>query len=224
MWRSSSLQLFAQRLWDVLTGVYPPQQQREIPLVVSLFYYSFTIFTGRLLRILNRRIVPSSLQLYVGDFLVSFMVHACSLENGMMRKYYGWTGYCLVLFALSMWFSLTISTYQCNPRQSTIDYMKGSTSIKRTLLRSACQLAGGLLSYRYARSVWALELTGGHSQRLKALHCISDLRVPLMMGFAVEFGGSIVDTFLSITTFSSFQLSETTSKCLLGVAMTVMGK
>jgi len=215
--------MYAQRLWDVLVGTSPATQAREIPLVVSLCYFSLTIFFGRLLRLAVDNGSPAHLRLYLGDFVVSFMLHACSLENGMIMRYYGFTGFKIILFCQIVWFSLTIKTYEGNPRQQVIGYLSGDRTGSRALKRAACQLAGGLLSYSYARAFWSLELMEGHSQRYKAMHCTSDLKVPILIGFAVEFVGSIIDTFISITTFSSFQFAELLTKCMFTTFMVVMG-
>ncbi len=60
------LQVFAQRLWDVLTGAESTEYLREIPVIASFTYYAFTIFLARILRTSMRRILPAPFKDFAG--------------------------------------------------------------------------------------------------------------------------------------------------------------
>ena len=80
------LQGFFQLLDKFYNRLQGPTIPREIPLVVSLSYYAFTMLLARVLRIVNGRCVPQKYQLYTGDLITAFQICACSLENSMMRR------------------------------------------------------------------------------------------------------------------------------------------
>ncbi len=142
----------------------------------------------------------------------------------MMRKHYGWPGYAGTLTSLGVWYSLTVHSFRGNPCGNVVEYMQGHSSKIKMLLRTTCQLCGGLLSYRYAKAFWSLELTGSHGQRFRALHCSSDLNVPFFVGLGIESFGGLLDAMIAITTFTPYEVCEMGSKVIFGVFMTVMGK
>lgn len=55
-------QAVLQRLWDVLTGEYPPAEPREIPIAASLLYYCVTILVCRLVRLALSHWAPTAIQ------------------------------------------------------------------------------------------------------------------------------------------------------------------
>ena len=94
------------------------------------------------------------------DFVMTFATCACSLENAMINRAYGFEAYGGVLFVIAMWFSLTIHDgSRGNPCGNMIAYMQGEITVFTMMSRVVFQLLGGLLSYRYARYFWYLELT-----------------------------------------------------------------
>ena len=96
----------------------------------------------------------------LADFVMTFAGCACSLENAMINRAYGFEAYGGILFVIAMWFSLTIHDgSRGNPCGNMIAYMQGEITVFTMLSRIVFQLLGGLLSYRYARYFWYLELT-----------------------------------------------------------------
>jgi len=197
------------------------EQLLSYPAAVSVAYYFVTIITARVLTTTSKLLTPASLHLYLGDFILSWAFHACSLENSMVRRHYGIPGYAIALFCLALVWALTGGGHQVNPRSDLILYLRDKATAKQAVLRVIVQLAGGLSSYHYARLFWALDMSEGYSERID--HCTSDLRVPLVTGLAVEVAGSAVDTFLGQKLFSTYLMSEMITKCGLGVLFTVYG-
>lgn len=69
--------------------------------------------------------VSRSLQPYLFDFITTFQVLACSLENGQMRKHYGDWAYVGTLFVVMFYSIETIQEGSGNPSSHVINYMKG---------------------------------------------------------------------------------------------------
>ena len=187
-------------------------------------YYATTMVVGRLFRSVNRAVTPKSLQNDIADLILTFQVCACSIENIMIRNSYGFAGFALILLVLSAWFSLAAPEGRGNPCLNMIEYVRGGQSFKRTVFRCILQLIGGLASYRYAQYFWYLELTAGHGRRFRMPHCTAGLSVPSPIGFGLEFGATIVDSLLCITTVTPFFVCETITKAVLATIMTCAGE
>ena len=110
--------------------------------------------------IVNNNITLHFLACILADFVMTFAGCACSLENSMIRRAYGFTAYGGILFVIALWFSLTIHDgSKGNPCGNMISYMKGEIKLFSMLSRMIFQLLGGLVSYRYAKNFWYLGLT-----------------------------------------------------------------
>lgn len=217
------LQISTEKFWHYIFGQSQTFSPNEFPLAVSMCYYTTTVILGRLLRIINKEVSPLSLQPYIADMITTFQVCACSLENVMIKNSYGTLGYALILFTLGVWVSFTVKEGKGNPCANIVTYMKGEQGILKTLLRVALQLAGGLISFRWARGFWYLGLTDGHNQRFRMLHCNAALSVPFPVGLTIEFGGTVIESLLALTMFTPFEACETTTKVAINVIMTLLG-
>ena len=217
-------QLYMERLWEVLTGDYPPSLPLEIPVITSLCFYALNTVFGRQARRAVRHFMPKSVVPYALDLVTTFQLMACSLENGQIRKHYGDGAYVLVMFSIGMWSYATIAgEASSNPCAHVIKYMQGKKSIKQLILHVVCQLVGGLMSFPYARLFWYLELTESHAHRFRSLHCTADLTVPTPIGFLLEFGATFVDVLLCLTTFTPFLFYEVATKSLIGCIVVILG-
>ena len=197
----------------------------ELPFVSSLLYYAITALLGRALRFAIRVRLKNDVLLrrLLFDFVTTFQLMAMSLENGQLRKHYGDVAYIAILLATGVWSYYTIDDGLANPCGCIVDVMKGQYGHSQAILRCFVQLAGGLLSYQYARLFWTLGLTDSHLERSSIVFCRSDLRVASLMGFAIEFSATFVNTLICFNTFSSFKHSENLSKCLFGSYLTLFG-
>ncbi|ELU12507.1 hypothetical protein CAPTEDRAFT_65598, partial [Capitella teleta] len=175
------------------------------------------------LRATSRQILPPKWQPYICDAIFTFQVLACSLENGQIRKHYGMGAYALVLFVISTWHNVTVEGCSANPCAHVLRYTQGKSTLRHTLLSILMQTCGGLLSYRCAKVFWGMEFTESHGRRYWASHCLADLSVHPVTGLAIESGGTILETSLSLMTFTPFYQMEAATKTLLGCVLTILG-
>ncbi|KAI0231886.1 hypothetical protein LSAT2_017767 [Lamellibrachia satsuma] len=173
-------------------------------LATAICYMSMVTFLGRLTRSLASQ-CPARLRPYVFDLVTTFQLMAYSLELGHIRGFAGDVGFTIALVCIPFWAELTIAHGSADPCHYLMVYTQGMMGIRKMLARIACQLLGGLLSYQFARLFWSLGLSDGHAQRLTRTQCVSDLKVPLVAGFAIEFLGTI----------SLILLAKATSTCRL---------
>jgi hypothetical protein len=218
-------QEYTDRFWQVVSGQYPPHLPREIPVITSVCYYSLSILLGRFLRSGASQVFRNSPLLpYILDALFTFQVMACSLENGQVRKHYGMGAYVLALFALSTWHQHTVKDCSANPCAFVLKYTQKKCTGKKVLLSAVFQTCGGLLSYQYARKFWSLGFTESHGRRYLATHCLADLTVDPLTGLAIEAGGTMLETWLALISFTPFYMMEAASKTLLGCILTVLSQ
>ena len=202
-----------QRFLDFITGSnYLPL--RELPIAASLLYYCSTLLLARSLRAATKTWAPVKAQLYILDLIAAFQLVSCSLENVMIRRNYGFYAYCLILVVFGIWHSLTIRTERGTPNENFADYMLGYIKLRQFLLRTCVQIFAGYLSYKYARTFWSLKLSQGHGHRLHAV-CTSDLRVPVILGFVIEAGGTFIDK--CVTPAIYLNKSKSTARFLGGL-------
>ncbi|PAA84391.1 hypothetical protein BOX15_Mlig032230g1 [Macrostomum lignano] len=186
------------------------EDQDSLTMVVSLLYFAFTILLSRFLCslifsfILHRSKTVATCLL---DFVTTFQVSACSIENATFLRRYGMPTYLTVLFCQLYWNAISLPTgYSGNPCQNWRQFVAGRAKLAGTAGRMACQLAGGQAAFWFARSFWSVGLTATHGQRLAAsASCISDLTVPGAAGFGLEFLGVFADSMLvaGLAAFSS---------------------
>ncbi len=179
---------------------------------------------GRTLRAIVRRHAPQRAKPYLLDAVTAFQMMACSLENSQIMKYYGHGAYLATLVILVIWYEHTLGDTSGNPCSHVIRYARHKISLIQFLLHVACQLTGGLLSYRFARLFWSLELYEGHVTRYRELYCTTALNVPVLTGFGIEFSATMFDTFLSLITFTPFYVFEMLTKSFVGCLLVVLGK
>ena len=218
-------QTFVQHLWEMFAGGPPSYPPRDIPLITSICYYSTAMLAGRLMREAVRRSpTPKLLTPFLLDFITTFQMMACSLENSHVRIHYGMAGYVMAMVVTGLWGCLTLGTTTANPCTHVARYVRKQQTGIKSLVSVAVQLCGGLLSYKYARMFWALEISEVHASRYHTLHCTADLTVSPLLGFTVEFGATLICSLLAMTTFSSFIIFEESLKLLFASMLTVLGK
>lgn len=80
------------------------------------------------------------------------------------------------------------------PYVHLLDHIAGSKTIKEVLLRTAVMVISGLVTYRYVKAIWKLEMTTIHIGRDKAVDsCVFPwTHVPIHHSILAEMAGSFV--------------------------------
>ncbi|CAH1788748.1 unnamed protein product [Owenia fusiformis] len=197
----------------------------EVPIIGTICYISITCFICRLLRIANQKL-PKWLQDYTCDVISTFQLCACGLENFVIRRFYGFKLYIPYSFCIGIWYSWTYDGSTSNPCKSLIKYMNGTMSLKKVVLKIFLQLIFGVIvGYEYARSMWYFEMSHPHAARYVATSCRSDLTVPFVFGFLIEFFGTILDVLIGSTPLTNKAMShfDVYIRSFLGVCLTLTG-
>ncbi|XP_072029617.1 aquaporin-11-like [Amphiura filiformis] len=149
----------------------------------------FTFLLVQLMRVTTRRLLPSSIYQFVGEFLCSFQLVTCVYENGLHLKQYGTAIYAIGLFTLSYGYSLTFDALG-NPAAVFERFVKRKITFANGVLRIIFQVVGGLCAYKYIITIWTrMAPTGAHVQRLQQVFagaCVSHLQVDMMTGMICE--------------------------------------
>lgn len=216
------------RLYEALLGRQPePAALRQYHFAVTILYLFLTINLCRLLRLVNSHVIPTMLRPLCGDVISTFQTISCGFENGFVRKVYGMGAYCVQTFCLGLWSSWTINKNTSgNPVTTFKHFFVRRHGFARTLLHMTSQMLAGLVAYRYARQFWSLELSEEHGKQLrKDGNCVTDLSVPVFLGFFIELSATIVDTVVSRTTTKRFMFEhyEQFAKGIFSIWMTIMG-
>lgn len=182
----------------------------------------------RLLRRVSRTHLPSELTPYLLDFVTTFQVCACSLENGFIAKAYGRSYLLLTIAITSMWCFLTLGKSSGNPCANLARFLARQISLRQFLFRAAFQLTAALLAFKFARFWWSLGATSQHTLRASLISCASDLRVSVLAGFLIEMAATTTDSLFGLLIFGqSFLKHERFQQlcCVLfGVTMTASGE
>ena len=195
----------------------------DYPVIVSVCYYITFLVIGHVLRSLVEQFVDAKYQRFLLEMVTTFQVLGCSLENGQIRMKYGLMGFTVAIYFLCTWYSLTLGSTSANPCSRVSDYMHGRVTARDTTLLIFSQIAGAMLSYRAATTIWNFGLTDGHRYRLKVA-CMTDLSASLPVGLALESFGILFIYLLNLKSFTSFHSAETNIKCVMECLLTAAGK
>lgn len=194
------------------------------PITASLTFFTINIFTGILLRGLNKAMTPSFLQEYVADFLSTMEMCAYFFENNFVKANYGNAGLFIAVVLQGFIVNRTFGDSIDNPVKVLGQYMTGSCSVLKAIMKIAIMALAGVASYRFARMVWALDLISDHHARYYETECATDLKVTLLWGILVELSATLADAWLGKQTVSKFSFLDEFIKCANGALMIIAGE
>nr|XP_032519106.1 aquaporin-11 isoform X2 [Danaus plexippus plexippus] len=156
------------------------------PLVVSTLFILLTSLLAHCARRLVQKAVREPfIRLLFEEAIAAAELCGCCFELIIVADNFGVATYAIFLFALTIWWSLNWGEATACPYTHIEDVIEGKGDIRKALLKTWAELAGGLLVYKYIQMYWALEISDTHKN--KAFEdCTADLQVPVLYGAIVE--------------------------------------
>ncbi|GBP90850.1 Aquaporin-11, partial [Eumeta japonica] len=156
------------------------------PLVVSALFIVLTSLLAHCARrLVQRSVKESTVRLLLEEAIAAAELCGCCFELIIVADNFGVATYAIFLFALSIWWALNWGEATACPYTHLEDLLEGKADIRKLLLKTWAELAGGLLVFKYVQTYWALEISETH--RDKAFEdCKADLQVPVLYGAVIE--------------------------------------
>ena len=194
------------------------------PFSASLVYLSFVMGLGVFLRIMNKMISPEPFKDYVADFLATMEMCAYFFENNFIFKHYGSLWLFIAVLVECFIANRTYFGASENPVKAFYQFCNREIGLTTAVLKIVVQTLAGLASYRLAKLVWSLDLVSDHRERFYEMDCASDLNVALTVGILVEFGATLIDTWLGMQVLLKNSLADEIIKLSNGSLMIVLGE
>lgn len=156
------------------------------PLVVSTLFILLTSLLAHCARRLVQKLVKESfVRVLLEEAIAAAELCGCCFELIIVADNFGVGTYAIFLFALTIWWSLNWGEATACPYTHLEDIIEGKGDVRKALLKTWAELAGGLLVFKYVQMYWALEISETHKD--KAFEdCKTDLQVPVLYGAVVE--------------------------------------
>lgn len=193
------------------------------PYVASVLFLVIVIALGYLLRKMTKTILPGSLQVFFLEFIAT--MEACSyfFENNNILKHYGYGGFFVAIVLEILISNRTFEGASENPIKALDEFSRREVTFDIALVKIAVQAFGGLASYRLAQLVWSLDMVPDHRERFFETSCQTDLAVTIFLGFLVEMGAALIDTWIGKQSLSKNAFVDELIKAANGGAMIVAG-
>jgi hypothetical protein len=211
-------------LWKLASGANFSDDEFFAPFSASLVYFSFVMGLGITLRVLNRIFSPDAVKEYIADFLATMEMCAYFFENNFIFKHYGSVWLFVAVVVECFVANRTYFGASENPVKAFYQFCNREIGLTTAVLKIVVQTLAGLASYRLAKLVWSLDLVPDHRERFYEMECASDLNVALAVGMVVEFGATLIDTWLGMQVLMKSSIADELIKLCNGSLMIVMGK
>ncbi|XP_052799934.1 aquaporin-11-like [Mya arenaria] len=206
----------------VLLGQLPAEEFVS-PFNASIMYFIITMLMGWTLRAINHTITPEPLKSYVGSFLATLEMCAYFFENNFIFKNFGSVWLFIAVIIQCFIANRTYFGNSENPCHAFTQLLEKKISITEGLIRIGVQTLAGLASYRFARTLWSLDMVPDHRERYLETACASDLNVTFLVGFLIEMGATSVDTWMGRQTLLQRSVVDELIKLATGSLMIVLG-
>ena len=194
------------------------------PLTASLVYFAVVMGFGYVTRILNNIFSPNFIREYIADFLATMEMCAYFYENNFIFAHYGPIWLFIAVVVECFIANRTYFGASENPVKAFCQLCNREIGPSTAILKILNQTLAGLASYRFAKMVWSIDMVSDHRSRFYETECASDLNVALLTGMAVEFGATLVDTWLGMQTIAKQSVVDEVLKLCNGSLMIVLGK
>ncbi|XP_047478104.1 aquaporin-11-like isoform X1 [Penaeus chinensis] len=98
---------------------------------------------------------------------------------------YGVYAYAVYLWLMTIWWGQSWGTATACPYSLLEEYVEVGSDAVSVVLKIIAQVIGGLMSFRWVKYVWMMELAATHVGR-GVDDCTADLQVPVVAGFLIE--------------------------------------
>lgn len=211
------------QIYQAMAGKSLSDDEYLEPYIASILFLIIVISLGYLLRKLTKSILPGSISVYFIEFITT--MEACSyfFENNFILKHYGYAGFFVAIVLEILISNRTFEGASENPIKALDEFSKREITFDIAIVKIVFQAFGGLASYRLAQLVWSLDMVPDHRDRFFETSCSTDLATSIFLGFLVETGAALVDTWMGKQSLSANSLIDEVIKALNGGAMIVAG-
>lgn len=211
-----------QEVWASAFG-REPLLLRFLPLFHCFVYYAIVVFAHVLLYKLTTIFSPKWLQSYLGDFLCTITACTISYQHSILRYYYGPIAYVIMAVLMTLLlrhiFQNSVPTVTSNVQR----FINGLFPFGSLLLRVILQILAIPATIMVLHMIWMLELMPEHVEKRSQQVCTTDLNVAVTMGFLIEGGAMMFDTWLSRMDITNWPLFDSCFKIVISPLMVIAG-
>ncbi|XP_041367850.1 aquaporin-11-like [Gigantopelta aegis] len=193
------------------------------PLAASLLLYVIAFSVCFFLYTVTKLVTPKTLQPYMADFFKTLVICTYPYGHGLIRETYGHVGYCLAAVPLVVFTLNVFSKGLSSPLAIFLEFLDKKHTSLDMVIHIAVQIVAGFASFRLVRFVWYLEMHSSHVLKLNEIDCVTDLTVPVTVGFLIEMAGVGIDTLISCMTLFRNELVDLTVKVFIGAILVCCG-
>ncbi|XP_066994717.2 aquaporin-11 [Anabrus simplex] len=156
-------------------------------LAVSVLYLALTLLLAKVARLVVSRITEegSLVQQLLLEVIASAELCGCCFELVIIADNYGVWTYAAFLWALTVWWGLNWGSATACPYMHVEEVVEGNSDLVTAALKTAAELVGGVLVFRYVQYLWDFELAETHQDQAYA-DCTADLKVTMFQGAGIE--------------------------------------
>ncbi|KAH9519085.1 Aquaporin-12B [Bulinus truncatus] len=209
-------------IYSVVTGHEPDQEFVE-PYMASILFFAINMITGIILRAFSATVLPPSTRGLAMDFVSTMEACAYFFENNFVLKHYGSLWFGVVIACQSFICARTFGESSENPVKALHQFLHKEITAQTALVKIAVMSLAGLASYRLAKLIWSLDLIEDHHERYYETSCESDLHVTLLLGFLLELGACLSETWLGLQTVSTKPIVDEWIKYINAATMITLG-
>jgi len=156
---------------------------------VSLGYILLILFLAELARRVVAPLNPGLVKIALNEAISAAELCGACFELIIISDHYGLFLYAVLLFLLTIWWSLHWGDATACPYNHFEECIQGNISRQETIVRTVAEVAGGIAVFRFIQILWSLEISETHVGRShSAIYnvCTADLTVPVLHGAVIE--------------------------------------
>ncbi|CAL4064820.1 unnamed protein product [Meganyctiphanes norvegica] len=137
---------------------------------------------------ISRKLQNETLKEILLEFVASAELTGTAYELMIITNNYTKYGYGVFLFLMQIWWGKSWAPATACTYSLLEEYVEVGTNTQTMILKMVAQILGGIVSFRWVRPIWQLQLTATHIGAEEPLidMCLADLAVPLLVGFTIE--------------------------------------
>lgn len=162
---------------------------KEMSILVSTLTIATQMAISHVIRgQLSKKLQNETLKEILLEFVASAELTGTAYELMILANNYTKYGYGVYLFLMTIWWGQSWAPATACTYSLLEEYVETGTNTRTMILKMIAQFFGGIVSFRWVRPLWQLQLAATHVGAAKPLidKCTADLAVPLLIGFSIE--------------------------------------
>jgi len=156
-----------------------------IGLLASVAIIVLQLAISHVFRVQAKAVLSGLLRDTALELIASAEMCSACFELIIVTDNYGWPAYAVLLFLMTIWWGHSWGEATACSYSTLEDYIQTDLSLTVMLAKILAQITGAIVSFRWVKQLWLLELTAEHVGR-GVEECDADLKVPIMWGFLIE--------------------------------------